>query len=322
MQAILNDRYGPVDALRLRDIEPPTIGAAEVLVRVHASALHIGDVFAIRGRPLPMRLMTGLTRPTYGVPGFDLAGTVEAVGANVTRFKPGDDVFGTGHGTTAELARADETTLAPKPPSLTFEEAAAIPTSALAALHGLRAAGGTGPGKRVLINGAAGGVGTFAVQLAKAQGAHVTAVTSSGNAALVRSLGADDVIDYARDDFTATSVPFDLIFDNVENLPIATVRRALAPDGTLLLNSGRATSGLHGYVRLMAPFLLSRGNGQRIRRFLSKPNAEDLAELARLIEDGKLRPAIERSYRITETAEALRRIEAGHAAGKLVIAIA
>jgi NADPH:quinone reductase-like Zn-dependent oxidoreductase len=146
MQAILNDRYGPVDALRLRDIEPPTIGAAEVLVRVHASALHIGDVFAIRGRPLPMRLMTGLMRPTYGVPGFDLAGTVEAVGANVTRFKPGDDVFGTGHGTTAELARADETTLAPKPPSLTFEEAAAIPTSALLPFMASARPAGPAPG--------------------------------------------------------------------------------------------------------------------------------------------------------------------------------
>jgi len=322
MQAIINDRYGPVDALRLRDIEPPTIGDDEVLVRVHASALHIGDVFAIRGRPLPMRLMTGLTRPTYGVPGFDLAGTVVAVGANVTRFKEGDEVFGTGHGTTAELARAAETTLAPKPPSLTFQEAAAIPTSALAALHGLRAAGGTGPGKRVLINGAAGGVGTFAVQLAKAQGAHVTAVTSARNADLVRSLGADEVIDYTRQDFTTATEHFDLIFDNVENQPIAAVRGALTPNGTLLLNSGRATSGLRGYARLLAPFLLSRGRGQRIKRFLSMPNAEDLAELARLSEAGKLRPAIERSYPIAETQEALRHIEAGHTAGKVVIAIA
>jgi NADPH:quinone reductase-like Zn-dependent oxidoreductase len=240
MQAITHDRYGPLETLERRDIEVPAIGEREVLVRVHAAGLHIGDVFAVQGSPLLARLATGLRRPRYGVPGFDLAGTVTAVGPAVTRFSVGDEVFGVGEGTAAEYARAGEDELVPKPPSLTFEQAAAIPTSALAALHGLRDAGRLRAGQRVLVNGASGGVGTFAVQIAKAMGAHVTGVTSTANVELLRSIGADDVIDYSREDFTRRTARYDLIFDNIENRRLADVRRALDPKGTPRPHPGRA----------------------------------------------------------------------------------
>ena len=321
MQAIIHDQYGPLDTLQLRDIEPPTIEASEVLVRVHAAGLHIGDVFAAQGSPLLMRLMTGLRRPTYGVPGFDVAGTVEAVGSAVTRFTPGDAVFGVGHGTAAELTRAGEDQLAPKPAELTFEEAAAMPTSALAALQGLRDAGRLRAGQRVLINGASGGVGTFAVQIAKAMGAHVTGVTSSANIDLVRSLGADEVIDYTRADFTQPAVPFDLIFDVIENRSLGDVRRALTPDGTLVLNSGTGATGLRMLARLVRPMILSAFGRQRLRRFISKASRADLDVLARFAAAGKLRPVSGGTYALADTVSALRHIEAGHARGKVVVAL-
>jgi NADPH:quinone reductase-like Zn-dependent oxidoreductase len=321
VKAIVQDGYGPLEVLESRDIDRPVVAAGEVLVRVHAAALHIGDCFAVRGSPFPIRLSTGLLRPKYGVPGFDVAGEVEAVGSHVRSLRPGDEVFGVGKGTCAEYASAAEDQLALKPTNLSGEEAAAIPTSGLAALHGLRDAGGLQPGQKVLINGASGGVGTFAVQIAKSFGADVTGVCSTANVEMVRSIGADHVIDYTREDFTRGGPRYDLIFDNVENRSLSEVRRALRPGGTLVLNSGTGARGLAMLVRLVRPLVLSRFVRHRLRRFLSRPNRGDLTVLKGLVEDGKLRPVIDRTYPLQETLAALRHIEAGHARGKVVIAV-
>ena len=321
MKAIINDEYGPIEDLQARVIDKPAIGDDQVLVRVRAAGLHIGDVFGVRGAPYLMRLATGLRRPKYGVPGFDVAGVVEAVGPGVTRFKVGDEVFGMSDGSAAEFARASETKLAIKPATLTFEEAAAIPTSASAALEGLRDAGKLAAGQRVLVVGASGGVGTFAVQIAKALGADVTGVTSTRNVELVRSIGADHVVDYTRDDFAAGGPQYDLILDSIENRPLADLRHALKPDGTLLLNSGTGASGLRMLARLVRPIVLSLFSRQTMRRFLSHPNADDLAFLAQLAEEGKLRPVIGATYGLEETVAALRYIAGGHARGKTVLAV-
>ena len=321
MKASIRDTYGPVDGVVLREIDRPAIGASDILVEVRAAAVHIGDVFAVLGSPWLMRAVTGLRRPRHGVPGFDIAGIVEAVGPDVTRFRPGDEVFGLTNGATAEYARAAEDALAPKPAGLTFEEAAAIPTSAGAALHGLRDAGKLRAGQRVLIIGASGGVGTFEVQIAKAMGAEVTAVASTRNVNLLRSIGADHVIDYTREDFATGGPRFDLIVDNIENRSLSDVRRALAPDGTLVLNSGRGASGLRGMIRLVRPVLLSPFSRQTLRRYLSSPKAADLAVLAAFVDDGKLRPVVDSVYPLAETAAALRHVERGHPAGKVVISV-
>jgi len=321
MKAMVHDSYGPLELLELRELDRPVLGDGEVLVRVEAAGLHVGDCFGVRGAPFAMRLVSGLFRPKYGVPGFDLAGRVEAVGPKVTRFRPGDAVFGAGHGTCAEYARTSEDQLAPRPAGLTSTEAAALATSGLAALHGLRDAGRVRAGQKVLINGAAGGVGTFAVQIAKAFGAEVTGVCSPGNVDLVRSLGADDVIDYTREDFTARAGRYDLILDNVENRALAEVRRALAPDGTLLLNSGTGAEGLAMLIRLVKPLVVSPFVRQNLRRFLSKPNHADLVVLKELVEAGKLRPVVDRTYPLARTPEALAHIESGHARGKVVVTL-
>ena len=321
MKAIINTFYGPIDALTAREIAKPEIGEKDVLVRVRAAGLHIGDVFGVKGSPFAMRLVSGLTRPKYGVPGFDLAGEVEQVGSNVTRFQPGDTVFGTGTGTAAEYARAEEDTLASKPTNLSFEEAAAVPTSGLAALHGLRDAGNVAAGQQVLINGASGGVGSFAVQIAKAMGAVVTGVSSTRNLEMVRSLGADNAVDYTREDFTGAHGRYDLILDNIENRTMAELRRALKPGGTLVFNSGTGTEGFATIVRLLRPSVTSPFVDHNLRRFISKPNAADLLELKRLAEDGRLRPAIDRTYPLSGTPAALHHIETGHARGKVVIAV-
>jgi NADPH:quinone reductase-like Zn-dependent oxidoreductase len=255
------------------------------------------------------------------VPGFDLAGEVVAVGAAVTKFRVGDEVFGSGNGTCAEYATAGENTLAAKPRSLTFEQAAAIPTSALAALHGLRDAAKLRPGQRILINGASGGVGTFAVQIAKSLGAHVTGVCGTKNVELVRSIGADEVIDYTKDDFTRGR-RYDVIFDNIENRSLGEVRRALTPDGTLVLNSGTGATGLRMLRRLLWPIVLSKFVRHTLRRFISNPNAADLDVLKTMVEAGTLRPVIESTYPLSETRTALQHIESGHARGKVVIAVA
>ena len=322
MKAIIHDHYGPLENLEQRDIEPPRVGEREVLVRVHAAAVHIGDVFAMLGSPFPVRLATGLRRPRYGVPGFDLAGTVEAVGAGATRFRVGDEVLGCGEGTAAELATTREDLLVPKPASLTFEQAAAIPTSALAALHGLRDAGRLVPGQRVLINGASGGVGTFAIQIARALGAEsVTGVTSTANVELVRSLGADDVIDYTREDFTRRAGSWDLIFDQIENRSLGELRHALTPTGRLVLNSGTGSSGVGMLVRLARPIVLSPFGSQKMVRFVSNPNRSDLERLAGLVDARQLCPFVGRTFPLHDTVAALQHVQGGHARGKVVLAV-
>jgi NADPH:quinone reductase-like Zn-dependent oxidoreductase len=322
MKAMLQEDYGSIDSLESRDIGVPAIGDREVLVRVHAAALHIGDVFGVRGSPLPMRLATGLRRPKYGVPGYDLSGQVEAVGPGVLSLRNGDAVFGYTVGTCAEYARAAENKLAPKPANLSYIQAAALPTSGLAALHGLRDAGRLRAGQKVLIIGASGGVGSFAVQIAKAMGAEVTGVAGTRNIELVSSLGADHVVDYTREDFTEGGPQYDLIFDNVENRSLAECRRALKPDGTLVLNSGTGSTGFGGIVRQVRPLVLTPFVDQRLRRYLSRPNRADLDVLRALAEAGKLKPVIDRTYPLLETPEALRHIATGHARGKVVITVA
>jgi NADPH:quinone reductase-like Zn-dependent oxidoreductase len=321
MKAIAYDRYGSLDVLAYRDVDVPVVKDHAVLVRVYAAALHVGDCFSVRGAPFAVRLASGLLRPKYGVPGFDLAGRVEATGNLVKHVKPGDEVFGASTGTCAEYARAGEQQLALKPASLTFEEAAAIPTSALAALHGLRDVGNVQPGQRVLINGASGGVGTFAVQLAKALGAEVTGVCGTKNVDLVRSLGADHVIDYTQEDFTQGGERYDVILDNVENRSLSACRRVLAPGGTLVLNSGTGAQGIGLLVRLLKPLVLAPLVRQRLRRYLSVPNHEDLVVLRELVESGKLRPVIDRTYPLRETPAALAYIEGGHVRGKVVVTV-
>jgi NADPH:quinone reductase-like Zn-dependent oxidoreductase len=322
MKAIFYARYGPLDALALRDIPTPAVKDNEVLVRVRAAALHIGDCFTVRGAPYLMRAYSGLLKPKYGVPGYDLAGKVEAIGSGVERFQPGDEVFGASIGTCAEYAAAAEDTLEHKPATLSFEEAAALPTSALAALHGLRDAGKLQAGQTVLVNGASGGVGHFAVQIAKAFGAEVTGVCSTKNMELVRSLGADHVIDYTQEDFTRSGKRYDVILDNVENRSLSVVRRALTPAGTLVLNSGTGASGIAMLVRLARPLALSPFARQNLRRYLSRANHKDLAFLKDLTEARKLRPAIDRTFPLAEAPAALAYIETGHAAGKVVVTIA
>jgi NADPH:quinone reductase-like Zn-dependent oxidoreductase len=321
MKAIVHDTYGSFDVLQVRDIARPVVKPRGVLVRVRAAGLHVGDCFAVRGSPFVVRFVTGLVTPRPGIPGFDVAGEVEAVGSQVTRFRPGDRVFGACQGSCAEFVGADEATLAALPAGLTFVEAAAIPTSGLAALHALRDVGRLQPGQRVLINGASGGVGTFAVQIARSLGAEVTGVCSSRNVDLVRSLGADHVIDYASDDFTRGAARYDVILDNVENRSLSDCRRALTPTGTLILNSGTGARGLAMLIRLVRPLVLSPFVGQRLRRYVSTPKAADLEALKGLCESGKLKPVIDRTFALPETADALRYIDSGHARGKVVVDI-
>lgn len=326
MRAVVHERYGaPEEVLKSRRIDKPQIGRDEVLVRVHAAGLHVGDSFGVRGSPWPLRAWSGLRRPRYGVPGFDVAGQVEAVGSKVTRFQPGDQVLGVCNwpaaGACAEYAVADEAKLVSKPVELTYQEAAAIPTSALAALHGLRDAGNLQPGQNILINGASGGVGTFAVQIGKILGAEVTGVCSTANVAMVRSLGADHVFDYTKADFTTARSRYDLILDNVENRSLSDVRCALKPRGTLVLNSGTGAGGMKLMARLVRPLILSPFVRQRLRRYLSNPNRADLEILKAFVEEGKLRPIIDSSFALDQTPAAFRHIEVGHARGKVVIAV-
>ena len=321
MKAMIRDQYGPLDALRLRDVDMPVVTDHEVLIRVRAAGLNVGDCFAVKGSPFAMRLATGLLKPKYGVPGFDLAGHVEAVGNRVTQFKPGDEVFGASKGTCAEFVLAQESKLAPKPAKLTFVQAAALPIAALAALHALRDVGKVQPGQRVLINGASGGVGTFAVQIAKALGAHVTGVCSTRNVDMVRSIGADQVIDYTQEDFAEDESRYDLIFDNVENRALADCRRALKPDGTLILNSGSGAQGFALLLRLIKPLVLAPFVRQKLRRYLSVPNDGDMVFLKELVEFGKLMPVIDGTYPLGETAAALGHVEGGHARGKVVVTL-
>jgi NADPH:quinone reductase-like Zn-dependent oxidoreductase len=316
MKAIVQTAYGGPDVLELKEIGRPQLKDDGVLVRVHAASVHVGDYFVMRGSPYVARFFAGWPRPKGYVPGFDVAGHVEEVGRSVTRLQPGDEVFAGCGRACAEYVSAAEDQFVLKPANLTFEQAAAVPTSALAALQGLRDAGKVRPGQKVLVNGASGGVGTFAVQIAKALGAEVTGVCSTSNVDMVRSIGADHVIDYTREDFTQGDRRYDLILDNVANRSFSEYRRALAPGGTLLPNSGNAGIGylIKAYVRSI--FMRQQG-----RPFFSTPTYEDLVALKELIEAGKVTPVIGRVYRLVETPEALAYIGGGHARGKVVITI-
>ena len=290
-----------------------------MLVRVHAAAIHAGDYFTMRGEPFAVRLAFGLSRPKGNyIPGYDVAGRVEAVGKSVTRLQPGDQVFGACNGGgCAEYVCTTEDNLERKPANLTLEQVAPIATSALAALHGLRDAGKVQPGQKVLINGASGGVGTFAVQIAKSYGAEVTGVCSTRNVDLVRSIGADHVLDYTQEDFTQGGPRYDLILDNVANHSLSDCRRALTPNGLLVPNSGH--SGLSYVIKGYLSSVFVRQQG---RPYLSTPNHEDLTILKDLVEAGKVTPVIDRTYPLSEVPEAMAYIGEGHARGKVVITVA
>jgi NADPH:quinone reductase-like Zn-dependent oxidoreductase len=319
MQAIVQDSYGSTEVLHTRDIEVPQIGANEVLVRVHSTSIHVGDWILMTGSPFVMRFATGLRKPKNPVPGTDIAGTVEAVGEAVTHLRPGDDVFGWGDGAFAEYVRASEDHLIKKPASFTFEQAAAIGVSASTALQLLRDNGNVQPGQKVLINGASGGVGTFAVQIAKALGAEVTGVTSTKNVELVRSLGADHVIDYTRQDFTADPARYDLILDNVGNHSMARTRRALVPTGTLISNGGGHADGKLGRtIRAMFASMVVR---QQAAPTVKTQNRDDLVALKDLVEAGKVTPVIDRTYPLIEAPAAIGHVAAGHARGTVVMTV-
>lgn len=320
MKAIIQDTYGQPDVLALTDVAAPKITDDEVLIRVRAAAIHPGDLLLMRGRPLAMRPMFGLRRPKRTTPGYDIAGIVEAVGGNVVDVRPGDEVFGQGDGTCAEYTSAARDTVAPKPARLTFEQAAAVPMSGLTALHALRDVAKVRPGQRILINGASGGIGIFAVQIGKTLDAHVTGVCSTRNVELVRRLGADEVIDYTRQDFTRTRQRYDLILDNVANHPLSQLRRALAPSGTLIPNNGTAGGRWLGPLpRMIQAVVVSPFVSQRMRLFVSQPSRADLMALTDLIDSGDIEPVIDRTFPLSETAEAFAYLAAGHARGKVVV---
>jgi NADPH:quinone reductase-like Zn-dependent oxidoreductase len=323
MRAIVQDAYGSADVLELRDIDRPEIGDDEVLVRVHAAGLDRGVWHLMTGLPYPIRLAGyGLRAPKTPVRGMDMAGVVEAVGNDVTRFQPGDAVFGIGNGSYAEYARASEDKLAPKPANLTFEQAAAVAISCSAALQALRDHGRVEPGQHVLIIGASGGIGTYAVQLAKAFGADVTGVCSATKVEMVRSLGADHVIDYTHEDFADGEQRYDVILDIGGNSSLSRLRRALSPKGTLVIVGGeKGGRWLGGIDRQLRAILLSRFVGQKLTTFVSRERHEDLMVLKALIEAGKITPVIDRRYPLTETPEAIRYLEQGRARGKVIITV-
>jgi NADPH:quinone reductase-like Zn-dependent oxidoreductase len=317
MRAIVQDSYGSAEVLESQDIDTPEIADNDVLVRVHAASIHVGDWILMTGSPFVMRFATGLRKPKNRVPGTDVAGTVEAVGADVTRFKPGDEVFGWCAGAFAEYARAAEDQLIEKPSDLTFVQAAAIGVSASTALQLLRDDGKVQPGQLVLINGASGGVGTFAVQIAKALGAEVTGVCSTKNVELVRSIGADHVIDYTQVDFTTGTERYDLILDNVGNHSMARTRRPIAPNGTLISNGGGHADGKLGRtVRAMLASIVVR---QQATPTVKTQNHDDLVALTAFVEAGTVTPVIDRTYPLRQTPEAIDHVAAGHARGTVVI---
>lgn len=323
MQAIVHPRYGTPDVLTFETIARPVPGAGEVLVRVHAAGVTIGDHHVVTGKPYLIRLSPfgGLPRPKNRVPGALLAGRVEAVGPDVTAFRPGDEVFGqAAAGAFAEYLVMPAKLLAPKPSNVSFEEAAVIPWGATA-LQGLRDGGGLRAGQKVLINGAAGGVGTWAVQIAKAFGAEVTAVCSTRNVERVRALGADHVLDYTAEDFASGGARFDVMLDLVGNRPLSTCRRVLVPGGTYVPCAGGEGNWVGPFARIASGLLSFLFSGRRFKMFVMTPRQDDLLFLKALVEDGKARPVIEGRYPLSEAAEALRQVGEGHAQGQTVICI-
>jgi NADPH:quinone reductase-like Zn-dependent oxidoreductase len=325
MRAIAQDRYGGPDVLELREVARPAPGDGEVLIRVRAAGLHRGDWHVMTGLPYLIRLVVptlGLRRPKTPVLGMDVAGTVEAVGGGVTRFQPGDAVFGWTDGAFAEYATAPQDQLAAVPATLGFEQAAVVPVSGFAALQALRDVGEIQAGQRVLVIGAAGGVGSFAVQLAKAFGAEVTGVGSTTQLDLIRSLGAEHGIDYTREDVTDGTRHWDLILDTAGHRSLSRLRRALTPTGTLVIvgSEGRGR-WLGGFDRNLRAVLLSRFVGQRLRMLSSTPRPRDLQTLRELVEAGKLTPVVDRTYPLAEVPDAIRHMVAGHVRGKLAITV-
>jgi NADPH:quinone reductase-like Zn-dependent oxidoreductase len=319
MKAIVQDRYGSPEVLRVRDIDKPDVGAGEVLVRVEAASIHVGDWILMTGSPFVMRFATGLSKPKNPIPGTDIAGTVEAVGSDVTSVRPGDEVFGWVAGAFAEYARAPEDQLIKKPTNVTFEQAAAVGVSASTALQLLRDTGNVQPGQNVLVNGASGGVGSFAVQIAKAFGAEVTGVTSTNNVELVRSIGADHVVDYTKEDFTAGGPRYDLVLDNVGNHSMAQTRRALTRTGTLISNGGGHAGGK--LARTLRTMLASIVVKQQASPTVKTQNHDDLVVLRGLVEAGKVTPVIDGTYPLDQTRRAIERVAAGHTRGTIVISV-
>lgn len=321
MEAMVYRRYGSPDELRLEQVPRPTVGDGDVLVKVRAASLNALDWHLMRGIPYVVRLSAGLRRPKRTIPGVDVAGVVEAVGRNVTGLRPGDEVWGEKSRSCAEYVCGAERLWVAKPPSLSFAEAAALPAAGVTALQALRDKGGVRPGIRVLVNGAGGGVGTFAVQIARADGAEVTAVTSPSDIDLVRSLGADVVLDRTRDDFTVGCPRYDLIIDIGADRSLRAMRRALAPDGAVVLVGASEGRWVAPIARMTAAGPLSRFGDGRLLGHLTETRREDLLALAELVESGAVRPVIDRCYPLAETADALRYVETMQAAGKVIVTV-
>jgi NADPH:quinone reductase-like Zn-dependent oxidoreductase len=323
MKAIVQDKYGsPDEVLNLKDIDKPAPTDAEVLVRVQAASTNGGDPVVVRGQPYVIRMMGfGLFKPKNKIPGDDIAGTVEAVGKNVKQVRPDDEVFGFCTGGFAEYVCTTEDWLTQKPPNISFEQAAAVASSAVATLQGLRDHGQLRPGHKVLINGASGGVGTFAVQIAKSLGAEVTAVCSTKNVDTTRSLGADRVIDYTREDFTRTDERYDLMLDVAANRSLSDCRRALASRGTYVLIGGGHGRWVGGLPRFFTTRALSPFASQTMRAFFATRSHDDLVHVKDLLQDDKVTPIIDRTYPLSQTSQAISYVEEGHARGKVVITV-
>ncbi len=325
MKAIVYEKYGSPDVLQLQEIDKPVVNDDDILVRVRAVGANPYDWHFMRGKPYMVRLFSGLFKPKGNGMGVDLAGQVEAVGKNVTQFRPGDEVFGElpmMRSAFAEYVCVSEDSVELKPANLTFEQAAAVPMAGFTALQGLRDKGQIQPGHKVLINGASGGVGTFAVQIAKSFGAEVTGVCSTRNVDMVRSIGADQVIDYTQDDFTQSGQRYDLMFDNVGNRSLSDCRRVLSPRG-VYVTVGAPVGGdwIGPQIWLFKVLLASLVGSRKMVSFLAKPNKEDLLVLKELLEAGKVTPVIDRHYKLSEVPEAIRYLEEGHAQGKVVITV-
>jgi NADPH:quinone reductase-like Zn-dependent oxidoreductase len=323
MKAIVYRCYGPPEVLKLEEIAKPAPADDRVLVKVNAASVNPLDWHYMQGKPYVMRAAAGFGKPNSILMGADFAGTVESVGKNVTRFKPGDEVFGDRDGAFSEYVSVRENgAIAPKPSNMTMEQAAAVPVAGLTALQALRDKGKVKSGQKVLINGASGGVGTFAVQIAKTYGADVTGVCSTRNVEMVRSIGADHVVDYTKQDFTQGSTRYDLIIDNVGNHPLSEYRRVLTPNGALVMVGGPSdNSWLGPLTTSIKAYVLSPFVSQKMIFMLAQANKEDLDVLRDLMESGKLTPVIDRSYKLAETAQAISYLEQGHAKGKVIIAV-
>jgi NADPH:quinone reductase-like Zn-dependent oxidoreductase len=322
MKAAVYSRYGPPEVVHIEDVEKPVPKDDEVLIKVRTASVNPYDWHFVRGMPYPLRLAAGLRQPKTMRLGVDVAGTVEAVGKSVTQLKSGDEVFGICRGAFAEYGCASDSALVIKHRSVTFEQAASAPIAGLSALQGLRDKGRIQPGQKVLINGAAGGVGTFAVQIAKSFSADVTGVCSTRNIDMVRSIGADHVVDYTHEDFTKKGQSYDLILDCVGNRPLSAIRRVLNPQGTCAIVGGPSSPWMLGFLtRLITALVLSRIVSQKLVIVGTKRNREDLTTLHELMATGKVTPVIDRCYRLSEVPQALRYLEAGHARGKVVITL-